>query len=121
VTLRILVLDGKTGKPVRGREVHIYGLASKSSSGKLIEKGPTDESGAYSVTAEYPTQIAVSVKGRFLCAGRDMGTSVRSLEDILTHGVVEANKCNPTVAHVAEPGTLTLFVRRETLQEVLDW
>jgi len=25
------------------------------------------------------------------------------------------------VLHAVEPGTLTLFVRRETLQEFLDW
>jgi hypothetical protein len=121
VTLRILVLDGKTGAPERDREIHIYELASKASSGKLIEKGMTNESGSYSATSEYPAQIAVSVKGRFLCTGRDMGTSIRSISDILTHGVVEANKCNPSLSHAAEAGTLILFVRRESLQEFLDW
>jgi hypothetical protein len=121
VTLRILVLDGKTGKPERGREVHIYELASRNSSGKLIGKGLTNENGTYSAISEYPAQIAVSVKGRFLCTGRDMGTSVRNLSDILTHGVVEANKCNLAMSHSAEPGTLILFVRRESLAEVLDW
>jgi hypothetical protein len=120
VTLRVLVFDGKTGKPVRGCEVHIYSLGSNSP-GKLIGKGLTDETGTFSATSKYPAQIAVSVKGRFLCSGRDMGTSVRKLDDILTHGVVEANKCNPAVLHAVEPGTLTLFVRRETLQEFLDW
>jgi len=61
------------------------------------------------------------VKGRYLCAGKNIGTSVQGLDEIIAHGVVESSSCNPKVLRSPEPGMLVLFVRRETLSELLDW
>jgi len=119
-TLRIVVLDGKSGKPVRGREVEIYTPASKSP-GELVAKGVTNNDGAFSSVTRLPERIAVHVKGRYLCAERNVGTSVQRVADILDHGVVESNSCNSKMLRAAEPGTLTLFVHRESVKEFLDW
>jgi hypothetical protein len=119
VTLRILVLDGKSGKPISAREVEIQTPGSKSP-GELLERGITDNNGVFSSTTKFPRRVAVHVKNRYLCAGKNLGTSVQLLDDITTHGVVEGNSCNSKIQHAPEPGTLVLFVRRESLKEFLD-
>ena len=50
-----------------------------------------------------------------------MGTSVQFLDGIVKRGVVESNSSNSKVQHRLEPGTLVLFVRRESLKELFDW
>jgi hypothetical protein len=120
VTLRVLVLDGNNGKPVRGREVGI------TLSRNEMVKGRTDSDGVFSVTRKFPESINIFVIGRPRCDLKKPATSITSItslvkvEDIVTRGVVESNSCNPNVKRSAVPGTLTLFVRHETVAEILD-
>ena len=117
VTIRILVLDGHNGKPVRGHEVQVL------SSRDLLAKGHTNDDGILSVTRKLPDSIIVIVAGRPLCVDKNKAaepTSLLNVQDILSRGVVEANSCSSQVRHSALPGTLVLFVRRENVSEVLD-
>ena len=113
VTLRVLVLDGNNGKPVRGRGVKI------NSSGDELVTGRTDTDGVFSVTRKFPEKISVFVIGRPRCADKNTATVVK-VEDIVTQGVVDSNSCNSKVQRSALPGTLILFVRHETVAEILD-
>jgi hypothetical protein len=114
VVLRVLVIDGNNGKPVRGREVLIT-----SSTDELV-KGRTDSDGVFSVTREFPDSISVFVIGRPDCTVKKTATVTLKIEDIVTRGVVEPNSCNSNVKRSAVPGILTLFVRHETVAEILD-
>jgi len=116
-TLRVLVLDGQSGKPVPGRTVEIY---SDKPASEPVVKGLTDQKGIFSTTSQLPKQIAVHVKGRYLCTGKNHGTSVQRLDDILSTGVVDSNSCGRKVSPPPEPGELILFVRHESLAEFLD-
>jgi hypothetical protein len=118
VTLRVLVLDGNNGKPVRGRGVKI----TSSRTDELVT-GRTDNDGVFSVTRKFPEKIAVFVIGRPRCVDKKAAaitTSLVKVEDIVTQGVVESNSCNSKVQRSALPGTLILFVRHETVAEILD-
>ena len=120
-TVRILVVSGNNGKPIARREVTISTRGGKQKP-QLIATGVTDESGSVSISANFPEWIAVHVKGRFLCEGRRIGTSVQRVADILANGIVEPNNlCNSKVRRSPQPGQLVLFVRRESLKEFLDW
>ena len=115
VTLRVLVLNGNNGKPLRGRVVYI------TSEREELVKGRTDNDGVFSVTRKFPESIYVFVIGRPYCTEtKTATTSLVKVEDIVTGGVVESNSCNSKVQRSALPGTLTLFVRHETVAEILD-
>jgi hypothetical protein len=116
-TLRILVLDGKSGKPVSGRVVEVF---SKEPASAPVVSGVTDQKGVLSIATPLPKEIAVHIKGRYLCTGNNQATSVHNLDDILSVGVVETNLCNYKVLASPEPGELILFVRRESAKEFLD-
>jgi hypothetical protein len=116
--LRVLVLNGKDGKPASGRTVEI--LTPGPSAAPLV-KGKTDQQGFFEIgTDVLPDRVSVYVKGRLLCKGSRIGTSIQSIKEILSHGVVESNDCNNSVTHAQEPGLLILFVRHENLSEILD-
>jgi hypothetical protein len=113
-----LVLDGNNGKPVRGGGVKI----TSSTTDELVT-GRTDNDGVFSVTRKFPEKIAVFVIGRPRCTDKKTATATTSLvkvEDIVTRGVVGSNSCNSSVKRSALPGTLTMFVRHETVAEILD-
>lgn len=129
--IRVLVLDGSTGKPVAGRLVELRSLSHTlpaqtqtlpgRAMGPLIVEGPTDKTGVFVVTTELPERFTVHVDGRYLCARKYAGSAVQYAAIIRDHGVVLPNACNSKAVSVATPGILTLFVRRETVMEYLDW
>jgi hypothetical protein len=117
-TIRVLVLNGKDGKPAQGRTVEILPPGTTS---KPLFKGTTDQHGIFEIdAAKLPNRIAVLVKDRLLCKGTFRGTSVQSLDEIISLGVVESNDCNAQVNPPREPGLLILFVRREKMPEIFD-
>ncbi len=117
-TIRILVLNGKDGKPVQGRTVEI---SAPGANFEPIVKGITDQQGLIEADTEHlPERIAIYVKGLLLCRGKYIGTSLQSVDDITSAGVVESNDCSPKANRDREPGTLVLFVRRESLSEFFD-
>ncbi len=117
-TLRILVLNGKDGKPAPGRTVEI--LKPGPSSEPLVT-GKTDRQGFFNIDSSVlPKRIAIYVKGRLLCKGTYRGTSIQSVDEIISGGVVESNDCNSKVNRGREPGVMVLFVRRENLSEIFD-
>jgi hypothetical protein len=90
-------------------------------SSKPLVKGITDQQGVFEVDAKLlPKRVAVYVKGRLLCKGSYRGTSVQSVDEIISVGVVESNDCNSKVNRGRQPGQLVLFIRRENLSEILD-
>ena len=115
--IRVLVLDGNNGTPLRGHIVEIY---SNQPAPDPIVRGATDQNGLLTVAAPLPSQIAVHVKGRYLCSGKHHGTFVQALKDIVSTGVADENLCAPKVSRHARPGELILYVRRETISELLD-
>jgi hypothetical protein len=116
--IRVLVLDGKHGKPVQGRVVEILRPGANATP---IIQGKTNQQGVFETDfASLPDRIAVYVKGRLLCSGKNRGTSLQSTDEILSVGVVSPNGCNPKVERAREPRVLVLYVRRESLQEFWD-
>jgi hypothetical protein len=120
-SIRILVFDGKSGKPFSGRVVKVSSLSPKDRSALRILEGKTDEKGVFSISAPLPDEIAVHVKDRFMCKGPRIGTSVRRLKQIVDSGVSEPNLCNPKVQRAAKAGELVLYIRRESLREFFDF
>lgn len=118
--LRVVVLDGKSGKPIEGRTIEISSGEPSSSSPPVLVKGVTDRMGVFLTDAKLPERIAVHVKGRYLCTGRNYGTSIQRLDTIMSSGVAEQNLCSPKVSHPPTAGELILFVRRESAAEFFD-
>ena len=119
-TIHVLVLNGKSGKPISGRNVKIFDSEaySKSPFWPIVE-GHTDHRGVFTTSAQLPKRITVLVNGRFHCERGGYGGSYPK-DNILSVGVVESNPCNSKVIRAPMPGELILFVRRESLKEFLD-
>lgn len=116
--LRVLVLNGKDGKPASRRTVEIF---RPGPSAAPIVKGKTDQQGFFEIgTDVLPDRVSIYVRGRLLCKGLCVGTSVQSIEEILSQGIVESNDCNTNVIRAREPGLLILFVRHENQSEIFD-
>jgi hypothetical protein len=120
--LRVRVLSGKSGKPVSGRNIMIYSAEAQHSKAPMqpILKGRTDQSGVFTTAVKLPERIIVGVEGRYLCERRWYGAFEYRVDDILSVGVVQSNLCNPKMLRSPVPGELILFVRRESIKELLD-
>ena len=115
-TLRVLVLDGLASPHGVGRRFSHPELVLN-----LLVKRITDQQGVCETEVDLlPRRVAIYVKGRLPCNGKYRGTSVQSVDVIISVGVVESNDCNSKVNHRREPGMLVLFVRRASLPEILD-
>jgi hypothetical protein len=118
-TLRIQVLYGKTGKPVANEHVNIFrgeGFGDLAEN-KGVRGFNTDADGvittsdiaqdvhAFYVFVDWHRQCSRTIQVKF------------PLDQVFEKGVVSENTCKPKLQRTAEPGTLILFVRDETLFE----
>jgi hypothetical protein len=113
----VLVLDGKSGTPLRDRTVEIY---SDEPASEPVVKGPTDQNGFFTVATPLPSEILVHVKGRFLCSGKGIGSSHHRVWDIASTGVEDVNLCNVKISRHAQMGELIVYVRPQSISEFLD-
>ena len=119
-TLRIQMLDGKTGRPVANEHVNLYrGSDSKDLTGNsFIRNFVTDRDGVITTTdIDRDTKtVGVAVSWHRPCL-KEFRWQWFSLSEVFSSGLVSENSCKPTVEKVAPPGTLIFFVREETFFE----
>jgi hypothetical protein len=117
-TLRVEILNGKTGKPVANEHVNMFlGRDSGNLAGNRdIGEFNTDADGIFTVSQFAPAtrSFDVYVNWHKPCATK---LTTFSLPEIFSKGIVSENSCNAKVGRTAEPGTLILFVRDETFFE----
>jgi hypothetical protein len=89
---------------------------SASEGTRLIGEFHTEADGSITVSRIDPEarSLSVYVEWHHPCAKNQATFSVMS---VLSTGLVSENSCNPKLERTAEPGTLILFVRDETLFE----
>jgi hypothetical protein len=112
-TLRIQILNGKTGKPISNNRVVLMG---ESDSKGISELGTffTDADGVLTASQTDPQTRSVIVYPEWhqpCSKNRNF-----SVADIASKGVVSENSCKK-LERTASPGTLILFVRDETFFE----
>jgi hypothetical protein len=117
-TLRVQVLDGKTGKPVANEHINLFANDDLGDTrGNRNGWGyNTDQSGIFVMSDLTPEikSFTVYVDWHQPCA------KVRQWfdpEKVLAAGVLSDNTCKPSFESKAAPGTLLLFVRPETFFE----
>jgi hypothetical protein len=114
-TLKIQVLDGKSGKPLANQRVLLMGQ-SGSEGARRIGDFHTEADGNITVSRIDPEarSLSVYVEWHHPCAKNQATFSVMS---VLSTGLVSENSCNPKLERTADPGTLILFVRDQTFFE----
>jgi hypothetical protein len=117
--LRILILNGKNGKPVANEHVNIFraGDFGDLSGNRNVAGFNTDVNGIVTTSDIAPDVHAfyVSVDWHRQCTKKNPTTF--SLQEVFTKGIVSENTCKPKLVRSASPGTLVLFVRDETFFE----
>jgi len=117
-TLRVQILNGRTGKPVANEHVNLFRNGDFAApSGDHNNPGfTTDADGVLAVSQIAPEThlFTVAVDWHRPCAKNYLPFSV---QEIVSKGVVSENNCKPKLERSAVPGTLILFVRDETFFE----
>jgi 5-hydroxyisourate hydrolase-like protein (transthyretin family) len=121
-TLRVQILNGKTGKPVANEHVNLFRSEGFGDlAGKRGVAGFTTDADGTVTTSEIAPEVHalfVSVDWHRQCSENEKVNRISfSLQEIFVKGVVSENTCKPKVTRTALPGTLVLFVRDETFFE----
>ena len=121
-TLRVQILNGKTGKPVANEHVNLfrYGEFGDLTGDRNVRGFTTDADGIITSSDFAPDthSFYVSVDWHRQCTKKSQVNDVAfSLQEIFTRGIVSENTCKAKLERSAKPGTLILFVREETFFE----
>jgi hypothetical protein len=121
-TLRVQILNGKNGKPVANEHVNLFraGDFGDLAGDRDVRGFNTDADGGITTSDIAPEihSFLVSVDWHRQCTENEKVNHIAfSLPEIFAKGVVSENTCKPKIKRTAEPGTLILFVRDETLFE----
>lgn len=118
-TLRVQILNGRTGRPVTNvhlklfRDVHLV-----SFSGAHDDKGETTDGEGYAPIPNIDATIGnvfIAVDLHRACSKTDKHDF--SLAKVRVAGVVSENSCKPRISMYPQPGTLIFYVRDLTLIE----
>jgi hypothetical protein len=119
-TLRVQILNGKTGRPVTGahlklfRDAHLTGFAVMAHA----DKGETTDGEGYApipnIDGSVPN-VFILVDLHRACSKTDKHDF--SLTKVRVAGVVSENSCKPRITMYPQPGTLIFYVRDETFME----
>jgi hypothetical protein len=117
-TLRIQILDGRTGKPIAQEHVNLFRNGTVGADG-LNRNGwgyTTDNKGLLTIPTVAPDtkSVAVYVDWHHPCSKVIAWFPVNK---VLSDGVVSENTCKPKLESSPVPGTLIFFVRDETFFE----
>jgi len=125
-TIRIVLLDGNTGKPISHTGLFISLCCSRSAAG--VQGGATNGSGEIVLTgiedARILTPMKPNEKFKYCQDSTDHGVSISNpasfaVDEIMRTGVVAPNHCNSRVNPPLRPGTLVFFMRPLTWWEYL--
>jgi hypothetical protein len=121
-TLRVQILNGKNGKPVANEHVNLFRTGDFGDlTGDRDVRGFTTDADGVITTSDISPDIhsfLVSVDWHRQCNENEkVNRTAFSLPQIFSNGIVSKNSCKAKVQRPAEPGTLVLFVRDETLFE----
>ncbi|HEY5253031.1 MAG TPA: hypothetical protein VIJ53_00160 [Acidobacteriaceae bacterium] len=115
-TLRVKIIDGKTGKPVAHEHVDFFKNGNFADMQGVVPGFVTDEDGVITtsdIAADTQT-FGVSVDWHRACSKHYQWFS---LHQIFSNGLVGENSCKPKIKQETAPGTLIFYVRPETFFE----
>ena len=117
-TLRVQILNGKTGRPVVNQKIILVaddGVAKDAA--RHLGAMKTDGEGFASVAdvGAPLVNLQVFVEAHQACS--KTGKRTFSLVKMRTAGVVSENSCRPRITLFPQAGTLVFFVRDDTLFE----
>lgn len=117
-TLRVQIIDGKTGKPVIHEHVNFFknGNFADLAGRRDVHGFMTDDDGVITMSdiAVDTQTFGVSVDWHRACSKNYQWFS---LQQIFSTGLVSENSCKSKIKRNAGPGTLIFFVRNETFFE----
>jgi hypothetical protein len=118
-TLRVQILNGRTGRPVTNvhlklfRDSHLHAF-----SGGHDDKGETTDGEGYAPIPNIDATVGnafIAVDLHRACSKTDKHDF--SLAKVRVAGVVSENSCKPRISMYPQPGTLIFYVRDLTLLE----
>jgi len=121
--VHIRMVDGRNGHPWAKKHIEVYDATSDPRYlPKTLFEGKTDEHGDFVVGLD--TSVVIGVTGstgsqRCLTKGKSVAPQWR-VADIVARGAVQENTCNFKIVVTPTPGELVVFIRPETLKEILD-
>jgi hypothetical protein len=113
-TLRVQILNGKTGRPVTNQHLRMFRKDGKAIDGK----GETTDGEGYAAIPNVDAAIAeifIAVDTHLPCS--KTGKHDFSLAKVRVSGVVSENVCRPRITMYPQAGTLIFYVRDETFIE----
>jgi hypothetical protein len=113
-TLRVQILNGKTGRPVTSQHLRMFRKDGKAIDGK----GETTDGEGYAAIPNVDVAIAdifIAVDAHLPCS--KTGKHDFSLAKVRVSGVVSENVCRPRITMYPQAGTLIFYVREETFIE----
>jgi hypothetical protein len=118
--VHIRMVDGRNGHPWAKKHIEVYDATSDPRYlPKTLSEGKTDEHGDLIVDLDMSAVIGVTGSTESQrCVTR--GRSQWRVADIVASGAVQENTCNFKIAVTPTPGELVVFIRPETLKEILD-
>jgi hypothetical protein len=118
-TLRVQILNGKTGRPVTNVHFNLFRDAHlKPFSGATGGKGEITDGEGYDAIPNVDTSVSgvfISVDLHRACSKTDKHNF--ELTKVRVTGVVSENSCRPRISMYPQPGTLIFYVRDETFLE----
>ncbi len=113
-TLRVQILNGKTGRPVTSQHLRMFRKDGKAIDGK----GETTDGEGYAAIPNVDVatvDIFIAVDAHLPCS--KTGKHDFSLAKVRVSGVVSENVCRPRITMYPQAGTLIFYVREETFME----
>ncbi|HEY6375963.1 MAG TPA: hypothetical protein VIX90_10620 [Edaphobacter sp.] len=120
-TVRIRVIDGRNGHPWAKKHIEVYDASDphEKSLPHTFAEGKTNKEGIFVVNLDPSTVVGVA--GAFRCLSKTQTIAPRwRVADIIVTGGVQENFCNFKITTAPAPGEIVVFVRPETLKEILD-
>jgi hypothetical protein len=118
-TLRVQILNGKTGRPVTNAHLVLFRDAHLTAfNGAHENKGETTDGEGYAAIPNVDAAVGsvfIAVDMHRACSKTDKHEF--PLAKVRVAGVVSENSCKPRISMYPQPGTLIFYVRDETFLE----
>jgi hypothetical protein len=121
--VHIRMVDGRNGHPWAKKHIEVYDATSDPRYlPKTLFEGKTDGHGDFVVGLDRSVVIGViGSKGSQRCTTRGKSVAPQwRVADIVAGGAAQENTCNFKIVVTPTPGELVVFIRPETLKEILD-
>ncbi len=120
--IHLRVLNGKSGKPEPFQRILFFGDIKPENSHAQNFAVTTDKDGLAVLSVDLSKILWLQAFPDFRSACYpDPNEYFFNVREMLTTGLSGPNSCSKTITQKIEQGNFTLFVRKPTLREMMDW